>query len=229
MFADLRGQFAIALWSARSQRLVLARDRFGVIPLYWSRQRRDGADWLLFASEIKALLASGLVDAAPDLKGIDQVFHFLAVPGPSTCFAGVQLLQPGHYLTVDLGAPGAPSAIHDRVFWDLDFPDSDDAASGRRSRATRRPLRRGTARRRRTALARRRAGRLVPERRRRFEPRRRDGGQAPRDTDSGVHGADCSRRGSTNHAMRRSWPNMSARGQRSFAWTMRRCRRRIQR
>ena len=130
MFADLRGQFAIALWSARSQRLVLARDRFGVIPLYWSRQRCNGADWLLFASEIKALLASGLVDAAPDLKGIDQVFHFLAVPGPSTCFAGVQLLQPGHYLTVDLGSPGAPSTIHDRVFWDLDFPDSDDQVAG---------------------------------------------------------------------------------------------------
>jgi asparagine synthase (glutamine-hydrolysing) len=126
MLADLRGQFAIAVWSARHQRLVLARDRFGIIPLYWSRQRRDGADWLLFASEIKALLASGLVEAAPDLRGIDQVFHFLAVPGPSTCFAGVKQLQPGHYLTVDLGSTDAPATIRDHVFWDLDFPPADD-------------------------------------------------------------------------------------------------------
>src|SRR5947209_11083431 len=52
-FERLRGQFAVALWDARRQRLLLARDRFGICPLYWTRQ--DG--WLLFASEMKALLA----------------------------------------------------------------------------------------------------------------------------------------------------------------------------
>ena len=55
MFERLRGQFAIALWDERRRMLVLGRDRFGICPLYWTRQ----GDWLLFASEIKALLASG--------------------------------------------------------------------------------------------------------------------------------------------------------------------------
>ena len=75
MFERLRGQFALALWDERSHRLVLGRDRFGICPLYWTRQ----GEWLLFASEIKALLASGMVPARPDLRGIDHVFTFAAV------------------------------------------------------------------------------------------------------------------------------------------------------
>ena len=62
MFERLRGQFAIALWDQRQKRLVLGRDRFGICPLYWTRQ----GDWLLFGSEIKALLASGMVPARAD-------------------------------------------------------------------------------------------------------------------------------------------------------------------
>src|SRR5215470_9700905 len=61
MFERLRGQFAIALWDQRKHRLVLGRDRFGICPLYWTRQTSAEGDWLLFASEIKALLASGVV------------------------------------------------------------------------------------------------------------------------------------------------------------------------
>ena len=91
MFERLRGQFALALWDERRHRLVLGRDRFGICPLYWTRQ----GEWLLFASEIKALLASGLVPARPDLRGIDHIFTFAALPGPMTCFEGVQLLPPG--------------------------------------------------------------------------------------------------------------------------------------
>jgi asparagine synthase (glutamine-hydrolysing) len=85
MFPHLRGQFALALWDQRRQLILLARDRFGICPLYWSRQ----GDWLLFASEIKALLASGMVAARPDPRGINQAFSFFALPGPMTCFAGV--------------------------------------------------------------------------------------------------------------------------------------------
>ena len=84
MFVRLRGQFAIALWDERKQQLVLGRDRFGICPLYWTRQ----GDWLLFASEIKGLLASGMVPARPDLRGIDHVFTFSALPAPVTCFEG---------------------------------------------------------------------------------------------------------------------------------------------
>src|SRR5437588_5929335 len=81
MFEQLRGQFAIALWDERRQRLVLGRDRFGICPLYWTRQTHGNEDWLLFASEIKALLASGMVDAKPDPRGISHIFTFFAMPG----------------------------------------------------------------------------------------------------------------------------------------------------
>src|ERR1700746_4006263 len=111
-FDRLRGQFAFALWDERRHRLVLGRDRFAICPLYWTRQ----GDWLLFASEIKALLASGLVPARPDLRGIDHIFTFAALPGPITCFEGVQLLPPGHYLEIIPGrAGGVGPAINERV------------------------------------------------------------------------------------------------------------------
>ena len=87
MWETLRGQFAIALWDTRRRELHLGRDRFGITPLFWSRQ----GDWLLFASEIKGLLASGMVPPRPDRRGLDHVFTFSAVPGPRTCFEGVQL------------------------------------------------------------------------------------------------------------------------------------------
>jgi asparagine synthase (glutamine-hydrolysing) len=126
----LRGQFAFAVWDQRRRRLVLARDRFGICPLYWSRQVSPEGDWLLFASEVKGLLASGLVEARPDLRGIDQVFHFLAVPGPATCFAGVELLQPGHALTIDLNGRGRDARIEARRYWAIEFPDRGEEVRG---------------------------------------------------------------------------------------------------
>ena len=130
MFGRLRGQFAVAVWDRRRRQLVLGRDRFGICPLYWSHQVSSDGDWLVFASEIKALLASGLVAAGPDLRGIDQVFHFLAVPGPATCFRDVQLLQPGHYLRIDLGGNGAAVAMRPRAYWTMDFPDRGQEEPG---------------------------------------------------------------------------------------------------
>ena len=111
MFERLRGQFAIALWDERRQQLTLGRDRFGIAPLYWSRQ----GDWLLFGSEIKALLASGMVPAKPDRRGIDHIFTFTALPGTITCFEGVQLLRPGRYLQITPGhANGTDTVDEDR-------------------------------------------------------------------------------------------------------------------
>ena len=117
MWERLRGQFAIALWDEPKRLLQLGRDRFGIAPLFWTR--RD--DWLLFASEIKGLLASGMVPARPDRQGIDHVFTFSAVPGPRTCFEGIQLLRPGHYLSISPGGGG--NAVQERAFWEMDFPD----------------------------------------------------------------------------------------------------------
>src|SRR3989440_7024281 len=103
MLDKLRGQFAFALWDDRRQRLLLARDRFGICPLYWTRQRTAHGEWLLFASEIKALLATGLIDARPDLRGINHIFTFFSLPGPVTCFEGIQALPPGRFLAVQFG------------------------------------------------------------------------------------------------------------------------------
>jgi len=127
MFERLRGQFAIALWDQRRGRLVLGRDRFGICPLYWTRQ----GDWLLFASEIKALLASGMVPARPDRRGIDHIFSFSALPGPITCFEGVQLLRAGHFLEITPGTErGQVGEIADRTYWEMDFPDFGDEERG---------------------------------------------------------------------------------------------------
>ncbi len=120
-FEGMRGQFAIALWDETRRQLTLARDRFGISPLYWTRQ----GDWLLFASEIKGLLASGMVEARVDRRGINHVFSFSAVPGPVTCFEGVSLLGAGHYLQITNGE------ISEKAFWEMDFPDAgqEDFAS----------------------------------------------------------------------------------------------------
>jgi asparagine synthase (glutamine-hydrolysing) len=126
MFARLRGQFAVALWDDRRRKLVLGRDRFGICPLYWTRQ----GDWLLFASEIKALLASGIVAAQPDLRGIDHIFTFSALPAPVTCFAGIRLLPPAHYLDITLGGHETPPALTERAYWEMDFPDHGQEERG---------------------------------------------------------------------------------------------------
>jgi asparagine synthase (glutamine-hydrolysing) len=132
MFEHLRGQFAFALWDDRRRCLVLARDRFGICPLYWTRQ----GDWLLFASEIKALLASGMVPARADLRGIDHIFTFAAMPGPITCFEGIQLLPAGHYLMVRPGnSSGIAPDITERAYWKMDFPDQGEEDPGENARA----------------------------------------------------------------------------------------------
>jgi asparagine synthase (glutamine-hydrolysing) len=121
MFVRLRGQFAVALYDARERSVILARDRFGIVPLYWTRQRAAEGDWLLFSSEIKALLASGMVARRPDLRGIDQVFHFFAVPGPATCFDSVRALQPAGYLRIEVTETRS-LPLEERAYWRMDFP-----------------------------------------------------------------------------------------------------------
>jgi asparagine synthase (glutamine-hydrolysing) len=127
MFERLRGQFALALWDQRQKRLILARDRFGIAPLYWTEQN----GWLLFASEIKALLASRLVPVEADPRGIDQVFTFFATPGPVTCFKGISSLLPGHYLDIRTFQWRRPSRITNRRYWDMDFPKRGEEEHGR--------------------------------------------------------------------------------------------------
>ncbi len=119
LWNQLRGQFAIAVWDDKTQRLVVGRDRFGICPVYWAI--RDG--WLLFASEIKALLASGMIRASADWRGVEQIFTCMAVPGPATCFEGVQTLLPGHYLSIQRDPADGTAQVADRVYWEIDYPD----------------------------------------------------------------------------------------------------------
>jgi asparagine synthase (glutamine-hydrolysing) len=131
MFERLRGQFSVAVYDARRHQLNLGRDRFGICPLYWTRQ----GDWLLFASEIKGLLASGMVPATPDRRGLDHIFTFAAMPGPITCFEGVNKLIPGHFLQVTPGHEGgAAPVLHERRYWEMDFPDQGDEDPGENPR-----------------------------------------------------------------------------------------------
>ncbi len=114
LFAHTKGQFAVSLWDAKQRSLVLARDRFGICPLYYTEV--DG--WLLWASEIKGLLASGLVAAAPDSAGISNMFCLYAATVERTCFEGVKAVPPGHFLRVRQGRTALVK------YWDLEFPDA---------------------------------------------------------------------------------------------------------
>lgn len=126
MFEHLRGQFAFALWDRNRRVVILARDRFGICPLFFAQS----GNWLLFGSEIKAILASGMIKAKPDLRGIDQAFNFFAIPGPATCFEGITALQPGQYLRIDLPAAGTPARVGKQYYWRIDFPDQGQEIVG---------------------------------------------------------------------------------------------------
>jgi asparagine synthase (glutamine-hydrolysing) len=95
----LRGMFGLAVWDGRRRRLVLARDRLGIKPLYYARS----GDVLVFASELKSLLASGLVRPELDYDAVDAYLTFSFFPGPRTPLAGVSKLMPGHVLVVEDG------------------------------------------------------------------------------------------------------------------------------
>ena len=114
MFERARGQFAVSLWDRNDRTLILGRDRVGICPLYYAQA--DG--WLLWGSEIRALLASGLLTARPDPRGIDHFFTFFGAGTTRTCFEGVKSLPPGHFLKIHDGR------LTQHQYWDLDFPDA---------------------------------------------------------------------------------------------------------
>jgi asparagine synthase (glutamine-hydrolysing) len=115
----LRGMFAFAIWDAPRRRLLLTRDRLGVKPLYWTRR----GEALLFGSEIKALLASGLVEPQPDVQALPELLGARFVTGPRTLFSGINSLLPGHQLVF------ADGAVRTRQYWDL--PTSGETLTDR--------------------------------------------------------------------------------------------------
>ncbi|MBO0738823.1 MAG: asparagine synthase (glutamine-hydrolyzing) [Alphaproteobacteria bacterium] len=97
IFSRLRGMFALAIWDQRSQRLILARDRLGKKPLYFTTMKNA----LLFGSEIKALLTWPGVPRIPDLSAIDRYLSLGYVPAPDTAFRGIRKLPAAHYLVAE--------------------------------------------------------------------------------------------------------------------------------
>src|SRR5256886_16250930 len=94
---EIEGDFAIALWDADRERLVLARDRAGVKPLYFSHQ----SGRFIFASEIKAILEHPSVTTGVNEEALYHYLTFLTTPAPQTLFAGIQKLPAGHMLVVE--------------------------------------------------------------------------------------------------------------------------------
>jgi len=95
MLHRLAGMFAIALWDDNRRRLLVARDRFGKKPLYYSRQRGE----IVFGSEIKSLLAAG-VPADLDDTALQEYLALRYVPAPRTLFRSVRQLPPGHKMVI---------------------------------------------------------------------------------------------------------------------------------
>jgi asparagine synthase (glutamine-hydrolysing) len=106
---ELRGMFAFALWDPDRRRLLLARDRVGIKPLYYAR---DG-DGLVFASEIKALLLHPRVSHDVDEAAISQFLTYQYIPGPRTAYAAIKTLPPAHILVAENGG------VTLRRYWSL--------------------------------------------------------------------------------------------------------------
>ncbi|MFN0111807.1 MAG: asparagine synthase (glutamine-hydrolyzing) [Blastocatellia bacterium] len=106
----LRGMFAFALWDVKEQRLLIARDRLGIKPLYYSAE--NGV--VVFASEVRAILATDLVSRQIDPIALNEYLAYQSIPAPRTLIKGVRMLPPGTYLTVN-----ASGQITQTQYWDL--------------------------------------------------------------------------------------------------------------
>jgi asparagine synthase (glutamine-hydrolysing) len=112
-FRKLNGQWAVGLWDTERRELVLARDPFGVRPLYVT----EHGGRLMFASEVKALFAADAsLPRRLDPRGLDQVFTFWTTVGPQTVFEGIEEVEPG---TVQVYGTGATRGTRT---WDAEFP-----------------------------------------------------------------------------------------------------------
>lgn len=118
------GMFALACWDPATRRLGLLRDRVGIKPLYYATLDRAGGTTVLFASEMRAILASGMIDRRIDPDGLDSYLWNGFVIGPGTLIRGVSLLPAGTSLGIEAGqSPGEPES-----YWRL--PDASGQRAG---------------------------------------------------------------------------------------------------
>lgn len=114
----LNGQFAIALYDSRLDRLILVRDRIGICPLFYTKMD----DRLLFGSEIKAILEHPGVPRKLNMKAVDQLMNYPGIVSPTTFFKGIDALRAGHMLLIT-----RDGGIEDREYWDLQYsPEEED-------------------------------------------------------------------------------------------------------
>src|SRR5438034_10488935 len=104
--------FGIAVWDARQRRAILARDRLGIKPLYYAL----AGDLLVFGSELKSVLASGIVDLQLDYEAIDAYLTLGFFPTPWTPLAAVSKLPPGCRLVADA------EGVREELYWEYPRP-----------------------------------------------------------------------------------------------------------
>lgn len=108
MLGELRGMFAFIIWDSLKRELFLARDPYGIKPLYYA----DDGWTFRFASQVKALMAGGKIAADPDPAGLAGFFLFGSVPEPFTTFEAIRCLPAGCYMTVGATGPRTPVRYH---------------------------------------------------------------------------------------------------------------------
>jgi asparagine synthase (glutamine-hydrolysing) len=121
----LNGMFAFAMWDGQRRELTLARDRLGIKPLYYALVPGENgtSGSFIFASEIKAILASGLIKSELDTEALNQYLTFLWTPDPHTLFRGVRSVPPAHVLTL------RDDELSVREWWDVSFDEIEEGRS----------------------------------------------------------------------------------------------------
>ena len=115
----LNGQFAFGLWDNKKRELLLARDRAGISPLFYTKQNNR----FYFASEIKSIFAAEGINREIDPVALDELFTLWHTVAPRTAFKGISELQPGHFMTIKNGE------ISVKKYWDISFSETDTSLS----------------------------------------------------------------------------------------------------
>jgi asparagine synthase (glutamine-hydrolysing) len=118
----LNGMFAFALWDDKERALYLVRDRVGIKPLYFAcgQDARARGVTLAFASEIKSILASGLIKPELDHEALHQFLTFLWAPDPNTLFKDIKTVRPGYFVKISDGE------VTEHQWWDISFDEIEE-------------------------------------------------------------------------------------------------------
>ena len=121
----LNGMFAFAIWDNQERELTLVRDHVGIKPHYYAYlpPTSDGPGSFIFASEIKAILASKLIAPAIDPEALHQFLTFLWAPDPNTLFSGIKTVPPGHLLRLQ------QTRVKVAEWWDISFNEIEEGKS----------------------------------------------------------------------------------------------------